>query len=137
MRFAEGPKHLDPASGCQRCSLPGHPGLADARRSHHIHDTTAATDRAVHDGVEGGHLPAPTDQARLGATDQAIAAGSIATSRRARTGSSAPLMCTHSGSASITVCSTSRAVDSESITPPGGATDSIRCANPTASPIAA
>ena len=57
--------------------------------------------------------------------------GPIATSRRARTGSSAPLMCTHSGSASVTVCSTSRAVDSDSITPPGGATDSIRCANPT------
>ena len=29
------------------------------------------------------------------------------------------------------MCSTSRAVDSESITPPGGATDSIRCAKPT------
>ena len=57
--------------------------------------------------------------------------GSIATSRRARTGSSAPLMRTNSGSASITVCSTSRAVDSDSITPPGGATDSIRCAIPT------
>ena len=57
--------------------------------------------------------------------------GPIATSRRARTGSSAPLMRTHSGSASITVCSTSRAVDSDSITPPGGATDSIRCAIPT------
>ncbi len=46
-------------------------------------------------------------------------------------------MRTHSGSASSTVCSTSRAVDSESITPPGGATDSIRCAIPTDSPIAA
>ena len=39
-------------------------------------------------------------------------------------------MRTHSGSPSVTVCSTSRAVDSDSITPPGGATDSIRCANP-------
>ena len=46
-------------------------------------------------------------------------------------------MRTHSGSPSITACSTSRAVDSDSITPPGGATDSIRCANPTCSPIAA
>ena len=45
-------------------------------------------------------------------------------------------MCTHSGSASTAVCSTSRAVDSDSITPPGGATDSIRCAIPTGSPIA-
>ena len=32
--------------------------------------------------------------------------------------------------------STSRAVDSLSITPPGGATDSIRCAMPTCSPTA-
>ena len=75
MRLAEGPKHLDPATGRQRRGLPGHPALADARRSHHIHHTTAATDRAVHHGVEGRHLPAPTDQARLGAPDQAIAAG--------------------------------------------------------------
>ena len=60
----------------------------------------------------------------------------IATSRRARTGSPAPLMRTHSGSASVAVCSTSRAVDSDSITPPGGATDSIRWANPTVSPVA-
>ena len=46
-------------------------------------------------------------------------------------------MRTHSGSASMTVSSTSRAVDSDSITPPGGATDSIRCAIPTFSPVAA
>ena len=32
--------------------------------------------------------------------------------------------------------STSRAVDALSITPPGGATDSIRCAIPTCSPMA-
>ena len=46
--------------------------------------------------------------------------GLIASSRRADTGSSVPLMCTHSGSASTALCSTSRAVDSDSITPPGG-----------------
>ena len=73
--FAEGPKHLDPATGRQRRGLPGHPGLADARRSHHVHDTAAVTDRAVDDGVEGRHLPAPTDQPGFGAPDQAIAAG--------------------------------------------------------------
>ncbi len=70
--LAEGPQHLDPATGRQRRGLPGRPGLADARRSDHIHHTTAATDRAVHKGVECRHLPAPTDQARLGAPDQAI-----------------------------------------------------------------
>ena len=35
----------------------------------------------------------------------------------------------------VVVPSTSRAVDSLSITPPGGATDSIRCAIPTCSPM--
>ena len=52
-----------------------------------------------------------------------------------RGGSSAPLTRNNSGSPS-TAPSTSRAVDSLSITPPGGATDSIRWAMPTCSPIA-
>jgi hypothetical protein len=43
-------------------------------------------------------------------------------------------MRTHSGSASVTARSTSRAVVYDNITPPGGATDSIRCAIPTCSP---
>ena len=72
MRLAEGPKHLDPAPGRQRRGLPRHPGLADARRPHHIHHTTAATDRPLQQGVDSGHLPAPTNQARLGASDQPI-----------------------------------------------------------------
>jgi hypothetical protein len=57
-------------------------------------------------------------------------------SRRAGNGSSAPFTYTHSGAPSTVACSTSRAVDSVSNTPPGGATDSIRCANPTCSPTA-
>ena len=73
MRLAENPKHLDPATGRQRRGLPGHPALADARRSHHGHDSTAATDRAVHQGVERGHLPVPSDEVRVGAPNQAIA----------------------------------------------------------------
>ena len=72
MRFAVDPHHLDPATGRGRRGLPRHPALADTWRSHHGHDTTAATGRAVHHGVEGGHLPAPTDQAHLGAPDQAL-----------------------------------------------------------------
>ncbi len=73
--FAEGPKHLDPAS-CRDCGgLPGHPALADAWRSHHIHHTAATTDRAVHDRVQSRHLPTPTDQARLGAADRGHPAG--------------------------------------------------------------
>src|SRR5260370_35080111 len=59
VRLAEGPKHLDPAGGRGRRGLAGRPGLADARRSPHIHDTTAATDGAVPNGVEARPLPAP------------------------------------------------------------------------------
>ena len=71
--FAERPIHLDAATGRQRGGFPGNPGLADARRSHHIHHTTAATDGAIHKGVEDGHLPAPTDQARLLARHHPVA----------------------------------------------------------------
>jgi hypothetical protein len=58
-----------------------------------------------------------------------------ATKRRAVTGDGEPLMWTLSGSLSTTASPTSRAVDSLSVTPPGGATDSIRCAKPTCSPM--
>ena len=54
-----------------------------------------------------------------------------AISRRAATGVPAPLMLTSSGVPRSTTFSTSRAVDSLSITPPAGAIDSIRCAMPT------
>ena len=33
----------------------------------HAHHTTAAADRMLHHGLEGGHLPAPTDQSRFSA----------------------------------------------------------------------
>ena len=49
------------------------PTLADARRSHHVHHSTVATDRAIQHGVEGRHLPAPTDQGGLRAPHDAIA----------------------------------------------------------------
>jgi hypothetical protein len=42
-----------------------------------------------------------------------------------------PLICTSSGSPRAAAPSTSRTVDALSITPPGAATDSIRCAIPT------
>ena len=58
-------------------------------------------------------------------------------SRRAGTGAWAPLIRTNSNSPRLAAPSTSRAVDALSITPPGGATDSIRWAIPTCSPTAA
>jgi hypothetical protein len=57
--------------------------------------------------------------------------GSVPSKRHAATGASAPLTRTISDAPSTTALSTSLAVDSLSITPPGGATDSIRCAMPT------
>jgi hypothetical protein len=66
------PPDLDPATGRGRRGLPGDTGLADARRTHHIHDGTAATDCAVHHFLEGHHLPVPTHQARLGAPGQVM-----------------------------------------------------------------
>jgi hypothetical protein len=50
----------------------------------------------------------------------------MASSRLAGTGVSEPLIRIGSGSPSTAAYSTRRAVDSLSITPPGGATDSIR-----------
>ncbi len=75
MRLAEGPKHLDSATGSQRRGLPGDPALTDARRSDHVHDGAAAVDRTVDDGVERRHLPAPADQADVGTPDSIRHAG--------------------------------------------------------------
>ena len=36
------------------------------------HHATAATSRTVNKGVEGGHLPSPTDQARVGAPNRPL-----------------------------------------------------------------
>ena len=112
-----------PRDGRQRCGLTGRPALADARWSHHIHHTTAATDRAV----DHGRQPRPSPNTdRLGAPRcrRPACRGSIASSRRAEHGSSS-LDRHQLGSPSTAVCSTKCAVDSLSITPPGGATDSI------------
>ena len=96
-----------------------------------IHDAAVATGRPVDDGVDRRHLPVTSNQARLGAPYRGHLAGRTPSAGVTRTGSSDPLIRTHSGSASTAMCSTSDAVESDSITPPGGATDSIRCAIPT------
>ena len=85
-----------------------------------------ALDCTVQQALNGGHLPPPTDQIRLDTLDEAMPFlhaqqplgrdGLIGTldlnQLRLSRGLAAP--------------STSRAVDALSITPPGGATDSIR-----------
>ena len=82
------PRNLPPSP-----PSPGPPGSCRCRGVPHVHDTAAAADRALHHRLEGRHLPAPTDQARPLAPGQAIPRADRQ-SRRARTGSSAPLMCT-------------------------------------------
>ena len=64
--FAHRPIHLDAATGGVRGGLAGRSALADTRRSHHIHDSAATADRAVHHRIEGRHLPcrAPPDSCR-------------------------------------------------------------------------
>ena len=66
----------------------------------------------------------------------AVLLASIPRRRRAYTGSGAFLMFTNDGSSRTAMCSTSRTVDSLIMTPPAGATDSIRCAIPTCVPNA-
>ena len=70
--LAERPKHLDTAASGHRRGLPRHPALADTRGSHHTHDAPVAIDRAVQNGFYGGHLPAPTNQARQHAPDKTM-----------------------------------------------------------------
>ena len=59
--LAIAPYHLDPAIHRQCRRFTGHPGLADARRPCHTQHTTATANRLLHHGLEGGHLPAPTN----------------------------------------------------------------------------
>ena len=96
MRLAEGRKHLRTAARATP-HLAHQTALADARRSHHIHDATVTADRPVQ---QAPRRPSPTPgppSGRLGTPDRATRAP-MPTSRRAGTGSSAPLMRTISGS---------------------------------------
>jgi hypothetical protein len=94
-----------------------------------------AIDRTVQQPVDGGHLPPPTHQIRLGTLDSAMpfaeAQQTVGGHRLVGT-----LNLNQLGIAQAAAPSTSRAVDALSITPPGGATDSIRCAIPTCPPTA-
>jgi hypothetical protein len=91
MRLAKGPEHLDAAIGRQCRGLPCYSALADAWGPHHVDDTTAAGDRALHHFLEDRHSQRrPT---RLASARPTIPSrGLIAKSRRVNTGSSDPLM---------------------------------------------
>ena len=100
--------------------------------------TTAATDRAVHHGVDGGHLPAPTDQGAPRHARPAPPARPIAhqPTRGHRVVGALDAHPLRFGQRQRCARPVARWTPM-SITPPGGATDSIRCAIPTCSPIAA
>ena len=116
--FAEGPVHLVSATGRQRRGLPRHPGLAMPGGPTTLTTGTAATDHVVHDRRRG--RPSPSAD-RPGSPRRARPAQRAGRSPAAgaRAPFIGPLMRSHSGSASIKVCSTSRAMDSDSIAPPG------------------
>ncbi len=94
-----------------------------------------ALDCTVQQAFNGGHLPPPTDQIRLDTLDEAMPF-LHAQQPLGRDGLIGTLDLNQLRFTEAAAPSTSRAVDALSITPPGGATDSIRCAIPTCSPIA-
>ena len=72
VRLAEGGEHLDARDGCHRRDLAHQTALADARWPHHADHSAVAVDCAVQQALDGGHLPPPTDQIRLGTPDSAM-----------------------------------------------------------------
>ena len=134
VRLTEGFENLHAAANCQRGDFTNKAALTDTRWSYQPDHRAVAVDCSFQQSINGRHLPSPTDQCRLVATYGTVLLP-MRNRRRAETGSSAPLICTSSGSPRTAVPSTSRAVEALSITAPGGAIDSIRCALPTCSPI--
>ena len=72
VRLAEGGEHLHTTATRHRRHLAHQTALADARWSHHTHDRAVALDCTVQHALNGGHLPPPTNQIRLGTLDQAM-----------------------------------------------------------------
>ena len=92
-------------------------------------DTSCTANGLVENRVQPVHFP--PRPISVASSRSLCPGGATPIRRRAGTGSSAPLMRTHSGSPSVAIPSTNRALASLNITPPGGAIDSMRCAKPT------
>ena len=135
-RLASRAEHLDTPGGGDRRHLPDEPALADPRGPA---QSDAGAAESVEDLVEGafedGHLPSAADERRVGAPGQRVVRPDLEQPAHGH-GPGQALYVENSASSRSTTSSTSLAVDSEIATPPGGATDSIRWAIPTASPIA-
>src|SRR6476619_6412540 len=124
MRFAERGEHFYITVARQCPNLAHQTALADTRRPRETHDCAVALEGALQQALHGGHLPPPTNQSRLRTPDPRMP---FAHAQKAKGGHRflGALNPNHLRSPG-TAPSTSRAFDSDSITPPGGATDSIR-----------
>ena len=108
--------------------------LTDAGRTQHTDHNAVPLDCTVQQGLNGGHLPPPTGQIRLRTPHSAMPFPDTQqpVTRNRLVGA---LDVNQLKLTKVVAPSTSRAVDALSIAPTGGATDSIRCAIPTCSPI--
>src|SRR5271166_305996 len=74
MRLTERGERLHTAATRHTRHLANQTALADARWSYHADHSAVPVDGAVQQALDGGHLPAPTDQIRLSAPDRPILA---------------------------------------------------------------
>ena len=132
MRLAVGLEHVDTAAIRYRGDFADKSALADPGWANQPNDGAVALDRAVQKSVDGRHLPSPSDERGLVAA--AILPGH-AEEYPGRDGVVSTLDLHQLRIARAAACSTSRAVERLSISPPGGAADSIRCAMPTCAPM--
>ena len=132
--FAEGGKHVHAAAIGQCRRLADEAALADTRRPNDTDHAAAPVDCLIEETGDGVELPGAPDQLRV--ATPALIAGRGRSGGAPGPDESAPFDVHHLRFCQQTPPSTSRAVDSLSITPPAGATDSIRWAIPTCSPTA-
>ena len=135
VRLAEGGEHLHATATRHRRHLAHQTALADAGWPHHTDHSAVAVDCAVQQALDGGHLPPPTDQIRLNTPDSAMPF-LHAQQPLGRDRLIGALDLNQLRLAERRCAINQSRGGRQSITPPGGATDSIRCAIPTCSPIA-
>ena len=125
---------LDAAACGHRRDFTDKTALADPRRTHQSDHCAVALDRAVEQAVDGSHLPRrPTSAGRFADRPMLFPMRQQPARRHRFVGT---LDLHQLRLAETAALSTNRAVEALSITPPGGAADSIRCAMPTCSPMA-
>ena len=132
--FAERGKHVHPSALRKAHDLMDQPSLTDTGRSREIHHTAATAQRTVKQSRDGAEFQVPSHQSRRRGSASSPC-NAMLSRRRAGTGfvrtlDLHPLRLAESGHSADT------GRGSLSITSPGEATDSIRCAIPTCSPTA-